>query len=188
MRYGYTALLLLYGLFAPCATADTTLSGVRIPDSTAVDNEFLTLNGAGLRSKLFIKVYVGALYTRQVSGDADEVVSMPGSKSMRMHVLYRKISANKVRRAWSDGLRKNLDEAGFAAVEDRLDRFNALFGDLVKGDIVAMNFKPGEGTRVLLNGRDRGLIEGDDFFAALLQVWLGKNPVDPALKKGILGQ
>jgi hypothetical protein len=28
---------------------------------------------------------------------------------------------------------------------------------------------------------------GDDFFSALLRIWLGDKPVDSGLKKGVLG-
>jgi len=39
-----------------------------------------------------------------------------------------------------------------------------------------------------LNGaKSLGLIEGDDFFRALLMVWIGEHPADTSLKKGLLG-
>jgi hypothetical protein len=40
-----------------------------------------------------------------------------------------------------------------------------------------------------VNGQPRGKpIPGDDFYRALLRIWLGDKPVDGDLKKGMLGQ
>ena len=60
MRPRFTALLIALTLALPLLAA--TLAGVKMDDSTAVNGQSLVLNGVGLRKKLFIKVYVGALY------------------------------------------------------------------------------------------------------------------------------
>jgi len=39
---------------------------------------------------------------------------------------------------------------------------------------------------VTLNGEEKGTIEGDDFGAALLRVWLGPKPPTEELKNGLL--
>ena len=46
---------------------------------------------------------------------------------------------------------------------------------------------PGTGTVATLNGEQKGVIEGDDFAAALLKVWLGGHPPAEELKTGMLG-
>jgi len=38
-----------------------------------------------------------------------------------------------------------------------------------------------------LNGNLKGLIEGEDFAAAVFSIWLGSNPVNKSFKKQILG-
>jgi len=41
---------------------------------------------------------------------------------------------------------------------------------------------------VLVNGQPRGnAIPGEDFFTAVLRVWIGDKPVDADLKKGMVG-
>jgi hypothetical protein len=40
---------------------------------------------------------------------------------------------------------------------------------------------------VTLNSENKGIIEGDDFGAALLRVWLGPEPPTEELKNGLLG-
>jgi hypothetical protein len=40
-----------------------------------------------------------------------------------------------------------------------------------------------------LNGAARGKpIQGEDFYRALMRIWLGDKPVDGDLKQGMLGQ
>jgi hypothetical protein len=40
-----------------------------------------------------------------------------------------------------------------------------------------------------VNGQPRGkLMPGDEFYRALLRIWLGEKPADGDLKKGMLGQ
>jgi hypothetical protein len=47
---------------------------------------------------------------------------------------------------------------------------------------------PGVGTRVGIDGKERGKpIAGEDFHLALLRIWLGENPVDRDLKRALLG-
>ena len=47
---------------------------------------------------------------------------------------------------------------------------------------------PDTGTRITVNGQPKGAsIPGEDFYAAVLRIWLGDKPVDADLKKGLLG-
>ncbi|MGB5177609.1 MAG: chalcone isomerase family protein, partial [Gammaproteobacteria bacterium] len=69
----------------------------------------------------------------------------------------------------------------------RLDAFNKLFTATKKGDVLSIAYTPEKGTEVRINGEWRGAVEGNDFFRALLKIWLGPNPVDKSLKQDMLG-
>ena len=56
-----------------------------------------------------------------------------------------------------------------------------------EGDVIVLDLSS-TGTQVSLNGKVLGTVEGAAFNQALLRVWLGKEPVDEALKKAMLGQ
>jgi hypothetical protein len=56
-----------------------------------------------------------------------------------------------------------------------------------KGDVLSIEYTPHRGTEVRINGEWRGAIEGNDFFRALLKIWLGANPVSKSLKQDMLG-
>lgn len=176
-------------LLAPLpARSETTLAGVSLNDTYTLADQVLVLNGAGLRSKLFVDVYVGALYLTRRSRIADQALTAAGPKSMHMYMLYKEVPAPKIAVGWDDGFQANLDSSRYGALQQRLQAFNALFPDLHAGDIVHMDYVPGEGTQLSINGRALGRIDGEDFFTALLQVWVGEHPADRDLKQGLLGQ
>jgi hypothetical protein len=61
-------------------------------------------------------------------------------------------------------------------------------GEVKRGDLINFEFTPEAGTRITLNGQPRGAaIPGEDFFAAVLRIWIGDKPVDAALKRGLIG-
>ena len=54
--------------------------------------------------------------------------------------------------------------------------------------MIHFEFAPEVGTRITVNGKALGsAIPGEDFFTAVLRIWLGEKPVDGGLKKGMLG-
>ncbi len=165
------------------------VAGVDVPGTVKAGaaNEDLLLNGAGIRKKFrFVKVYVGALYLQSKTSDASKVVSMPGVKRVYLYGL-RKMTSAKLSAAMDKGFRDNLDAAGYNAVEARLKSFMKLFPDMHKGDEALIDYIPGVGTELRINGTLAGSIEGEDFFQALLLVWLGDVPADKGLKKAMLG-
>jgi len=61
------------------------------------------------------------------------------------------------------------------------------FGEVKKGAVIHINLLPGSGTYVVVNSERKGpVIPGDDFYNALLQIWLGEHPVDADLKESLL--
>ncbi|GMQ86938.1 MAG: chalcone isomerase family protein [Gammaproteobacteria bacterium] len=170
------------------AQGGTKIAGVELADSYPLDGKSLALNGAGVRSKFFFKIYVGALYTGKTSNNAAELVAAPGPKSMQMTMLYKEVEAKKITSGWREGFKTNLTNTGFKQLENRLQEFNALFPTLHAGDIVHMDYSQETGTELSINGKLLGTIPGEDFFSALLKVWIGDHPADNTLKAGLLGQ
>jgi len=184
------ALLLATNLSATLASA-ADVAGVRLEERVRSEGgQELLLNGAGVRSKMFIKGYVGALYLVQKKSSADAVLADKGPKRVALHVLRDEVSADKMVSALSEGLSDNNSRAEMAPLEARLKDFGAILSaakSYTKGNVIAFDYIPGSGTRILIDGQVKGTIPGDDFNHALLKVWLGDKPVDGALKKGMLG-
>ena len=169
--------------------ASREVGGVEIPEAARLaDGTELVLNGAGLRTKFFFKIYAGALYLRRPLHEAPAVLADPGPKRVLLHFIHEKVERRKLVDAWEDGFRANLDEAAYAALARRLARFNALFPDLHRGETVRLDYLPGQGTQVWINERLAGTIPGADFHRALLAVWLGESPADWGLKEAMLAR
>lgn len=181
---------LVLGLIALVGTnvQAAEVAGVELAEEMrSPDGARLLLNGAGVRKKFFIKVYVGALYLPQKTRSVDGVLNGPGARRVAMHFVYDGVSRQKITDGWSEGMQANLSEQAFNAIKPRLEQFNALFEDMRAGDTIVLDYVPAEGTRVEVKGREKGVIPGEDFMQALFKVWLGGAPVDAGLKRAMLG-
>jgi hypothetical protein len=59
----------------------------------------------------------------------------------------------------------------------------------VAGDSFAVEWVPGTGTVILVNGKPEGQpIKEPEFYSALMKIWFGKSPADPQLKDALLGK
>jgi hypothetical protein len=182
--------LLLFAVLAAPALA-MEVAGIRVDDRIKLESGELVLNGAGLRTKAFFKVYVAGLYLAEKKTSTDEVLALPGAKRVSMR-LMRDLSAKQLTDALDEGFRDNTPAAEQESLKTRLADLSATMNALQsakEGDVIALDWVPGLGTRVVLNGEPRGkAIAGEDFYRALLRIWLGDNPVSGSLKKALLGQ
>jgi hypothetical protein len=188
LRLIAATLLMAAALGASAQPAE--LEGVKLEPSAQVGTATLQLNGAGLRTRAFFKVYVAALYVPQKSTDAAALLAQKGPRRITLTML-RNVDADSLASALNDGLKANHSEAQLTGWKMQIEGLNASLkaaGEARKGDVIQIEFTPEAGTRVLLNGQLRGAaIAGEDFMTALMRVWLGDKPADAALKKGLLG-
>ncbi|MBH1987416.1 MAG: chalcone isomerase family protein [Burkholderiales bacterium] len=183
------ALALAAAAFIALPAQAVEVRGVKFADTTTVAGQALQLNGAGVRVRIVIDVYAAGLYVAKRDASAQAVLSQPGAKSMQI-VLLRDLTGEDFADAMIKGFRKNNPEAEIAKHEARLEDIRKTmiaFGLVKKGTAIQLNFVPGSGTRTLVNGVQKGAdIAGDDFYAAVLKIWLGNKPVDDELKEGLL--
>ena len=177
-------------LFAAFAATAAEVAGVRIDDKTRVGNAELALNGAGLRKRAFFQVYAIGLYLPAKSSNAAEVISSTGPKRVAIHML-RDVGADAFTEAMADGIRANHTEAEAKALEPRIKELAAIMAELKeakKGMAIALDWQPQTGTVMVVNGTPRGKpIPGEDFYRALLRIWIGDKAVQDDLKKALLG-
>ena len=179
-------LWLLFALALPAQAAE--VEGVKFGDTTRVAGGELRLSGAGLRQRFIFDVYAIALYV----GDpkADRIVQ-GGAKRVAIRML-RNVDADTFAKALVDGMRPNHDEATMKSLEPRIAELNAIMAatkEAKKGMAIDLDWEPGVGTRVQIDGRVAGkAIAGEDFYQALLRIWVGPKPVQDDLKKALLGE
>jgi hypothetical protein len=178
----------VFALLLALPTLAVEVSGIQVPDTVSVASGDLRLNGAGIRKKFIVKVYVGALYLAAPSADSTAIVQSEAPKSVRMWFL-RGVSRQQVMEAFQEGFRNNLGEKEAAALGPSLNRLAAVIPrEVQEGQMMEVTYLPGRGTTVSLPGQGEILIEGKPFGDALLLNWLGKAPADEGLKEKMLGK
>jgi hypothetical protein len=169
------------------ADSDTSV----LPDSMQLGGKSLRLNGAGIGVRLFFKVYAMGLYLLDHKASVHEVLTSSGPRRMFITML-RDVSSdafddNVLRYMSSDG------EALPAPITASMLRLGKAINNqgqgLRKGDTLTLDWVPGTGTVIELN--QKALMEPIPeigFYNALLNIWLGEKPTDPALKTKLLGR
>ncbi|MDX8403017.1 MAG: chalcone isomerase family protein [Mariprofundaceae bacterium] len=183
MKYG---LIFVLGMLFVNPAWGVEVEGVAVSDTATVAGRTLQLNGAGVRTKFFFDIYVGALYLAERATSAKQAVSSSGPKRISMFFLYDEVDSEKLVDGWVEGFKKNQSKPKFLELKTRLDQFNAMFTTAHEGDMFIFDFLEDGSTIVTLKGEQAGIISGADFQRALLEVWLGKKPADKGLKKSIL--
>ena len=186
-------LIALMLALAAGSAAAAEVAGVKVDDKVALQpgGQELVLNGAGLRTRAIFKVYVAGLYLSEKKASAADAIAAPGPKRVSMTML-RDLKTEDLVKALNEGMEKNNPAAEMAKLKPQVGELTQIMnslGEAKKGDVIALDFLPDGGTRVLVNGEPKGKpIAGADFYKALLRVWLGDNPVEDSLKKAMLGQ
>ncbi|MBI5925810.1 MAG: chalcone isomerase family protein [Aquabacterium sp.] len=183
--------LALTSLWALPALAALEVAGVRFDDQTSLASQALVLNGAGVRVKMIIKVYAVGLYVPRKETAPAAILNQAGPKSIRI-VMLRSVSGEKLANALTEGIEDNVSPADLLSLQPRIDELEAAMrsaGEAVKGAQIQLDYLPGIGTRVTMGGKPLGKdIAGEDFYRALLKIWLGEHPSDRSLKGDLLGQ
>lgn len=162
---------------------------VTVPDACQLEanQPKLQLQGAGIRTKAFFDVYVGAFYAAHPIKTTTEALSDPGPKRMWVHMIYDDLALEKFRKAWRDGIHANNDDSVVAENQKNIDQLMKSFtSDMRKGDILTIDYLPGTGTRITINKKVTATIPGDTFYTLVLSAWMGENPPSEKFQKALL--
>ncbi len=184
MRRRFVGAVLVVGALMALPARAKEVAGVRFPATVQAGGKTLALNGAGLRSRFFIKVYAIGLYLEQATRDAAAILAADQVRRAELHML-RAVDGDEMAAAIADAFTANAGAAS-ARLQARLDRFKAMFPNAAAGEVITLTYAPGTGTTVGANGRDLGTVEGKDFADVLFSAWIGAHPVDGGLKSALL--
>lgn len=173
------------------AASAATMEGMHFDDSAKLAGSQLQLNGLGMRAVLIIKGYVAGLYLPHKVSTAEEAMAQAGPKRVQIRML-REAGPEVFNKALISGIRKNATEAELVELKDRMGQFERMIeavGITREGDTINMDYTPGKGMTLSVNGSMQPtVITGADFYNAVLGIFVGAHPVDAKLKKGLLGQ
>ena len=181
-------LILAAALIVLSVTASAaTVAGVTVPETADVSGHKLVLNGAAVRKKLFIKVYVGSLYLQAKQSNAAAIITADAPRRQVMHFLFS-VGKEKMVEAWEEGLADNTPNAS-PEVKTAFKTLGTWMQDMKDGQQIVLSYVPGTGTTVEVNGKNKGTLGGKAVADAILNTWLGPDPGPGAdFKKGVLGQ
>ena len=193
MRRIFALAALTAALTSPLASvAQTTdVAGVKFSNTVQVGSNKLLLNGAGVRYKVVFKVYAAGLYLAEKATTPEAVLAAPGPRRLQI-VMLREIDANELGKLFTKGMEQNAPREEFSKSIAGILRMSDIFSSrkkLVAGDSFAVEWVPGTGTVISVNGKPEGApIKEPEFYSALMKIWLGKSPADAQLKDALLGK
>ncbi|MCP4272743.1 MAG: hypothetical protein GY781_12390 [Gammaproteobacteria bacterium] len=155
----------------------------------SVENTELILNGSTVRREAQHAIYVGGLYLKEQATSYEEVIEDPNPKRFLLFCSTDAISSSKLINAWEQGFSINYSNEEITKLEPMIKTFNDVWKSGLKaGDEVWVDFIPGEGTKMSINGDLVAEIAGDEFYHAFLKTWLGPHPFSRKMKEALLGK
>ncbi len=186
MKNLFLILLAVFVTFT--ATAQKKVGGVVLPAKVTYQEQELTLNGAGVREKLWIDLYAAGLYLDQKNNDANAIINSEKPKAIKLHIVSKLISSNKMIEAVTEGF-ENSTNGNTTPIQEEIDTLLGFFReDIKKNDIFDLVYVPSKGVVAYKNGQEKGVIPGKEFKKALFGIWLSNRPADDGLKNDLLGK
>ncbi len=183
---------LIFTLAFVCSIVTTVFAQIPVGRTVMeyeVDYEGTTLkmNGAGVRSMLFIELYSGGLYLQEKSSDPIAIAYDDETMAIRIKITSKLIKRETMLSAIEEGFEK-ATEGKTGPLKDRIAKIRDYYAKPIKkGDLLELVYIKDKGIVCYMNSKELGVIEGQDFKFALFKIWLGENPASENLKKGMLG-
>ena len=182
------SLLIGMALLVSTTAFSVEIGGVQMPETLKAGETTLVLNGAGLRKKLWIKVYAGGLYLEKKTKKQKTIIDADAPMAVRMHFIYNGVSAKKLIDAWDEGFEAATGD-NIDPIKAEIAQFNGMFTkEAMRNDVYDIIYVPEVGTTVSLNGKPLGTVKSLEFKKALFAIWLGDKPADDGLKEGMLSE
>lgn len=160
------------------------IEGVLFQDKIIKENVEFQLRAVALQLyMLFFRGFVGALYLPTRISPADAM----GDVSKHLVLEYfHDIKKEDFQESTTAIIKKNVSEASYQTIEDRVQKFNALYRDVKSGERYSLTYIQGKGNTLALNRMPLGTIPGHDFAFAVFSIWLGENPIDERFRDALL--
>ena len=180
-------------LFVQSGTAQNQFEtqGVIVPRTIDFQNKTLQLNGFGTRSKMWVDVYVQALYLTSLSQEAQYILDGDTEMGVRIQIISNLVSSKKLTKSLNNGMEKSVGKENMVQFESQIKQLEALLSieTTKKGDAFNLIYNPiDRAIWVYKNNKLEGKIPGFEFKKAFFGIWLSNNPVDADLKNDLLGK
>jgi len=188
MKRLLVALPLIIAFFALPADA-RRVAGVELPETLESGGATLILNGAGIRTRFFLDLYVGGLYLKKRSTDAAAIMGADEPMAIRLWIVTGLITNDRMQKSIEEGFQKST-RGNTAPIREEIDALIGVYAEEINDeDVFELVYLPGQGLIVYKNGIYTATIEcGLSFKRALFGIWLSDRSVQTSLKNGMLGR
>lgn len=174
-----TGILLIVVLANPSCVLAADIDGYHLSDGFTRSGAQFALAGCGLREFLFNDIYLLGLYLPKDNPDFSRIHDGEVSKVFRLEVLYEGNFPEDLPGIWREPLAEQVSSELLQILQENYDRVNS-------GDTVEFAYLAGQGEEIRIN--DELVIQepGRELIPALLELWLGDDPVSGNLKRLLL--
>jgi len=188
MKLIQTVLLALTLAFLSSQASAATIGGINVPDTHQYAGKNLVLNGAGVRKRFFVQVYVGALYLTAKSNDGNTLATADQPMTMRLTITTNRANPARMKSSITKGFH-GITGGKLAPIQADLNKFITVFQEgVAPGDVFEFSNVPGSGVHALRNGKRVVVLTNPAFRKALFSTWLSDKAVDARLRNGLLGK
>jgi len=179
--------LVIFISFA-CSASLEARDSAAVP-TAEVAGRSLVLNGEAMRTVWGFNVYKIRLYLPEAMRSADKILGSTGEPKRIEIVMQRSVDEEQFSYTVQQSIDNNFSEEERQTFAAQLSEFLGCFNngaDLESGNVITIDYAPGNGTVVKLDGRTLDTIPGAPFYHALLRLWIGK-PLQKSIKDGLVG-
>lgn len=180
---------------APAMAQAVSMEGVDLAPTVTAYGQKLVLNGAGVRKRGYFKADVTALYLPEKTTSADAIFKLDGVRRIQLNILRRFTSSTMTRIFLADFKDHATDEE-FKRLIGPIGQIGAAYAnvkEVVKGDVVNVDWVPGRGWLATHNGRSltdadgKQLVINDKLaYQIYMRMYIGEG-APTELRNGLLG-
>ena len=127
------------------------IGGIHMPDLLETEQGVLMLNGAGIRTKFFLNVYVGGLYLHQKNLNPAEIIAADEPMAIRLHVVSTMITAQIMAQAILEGFLKATG-GNITPIQPAIETFIKVFSVKInRNDVYDLIYVPVKGVTAYKN-------------------------------------
>ncbi len=180
-------IMMVLGVAALLFTPSAAANDLGFSPRHIIEGEPLALKGTAThRLAGILKICRAALYgPAGAAGDQLHLYDVP----KRLEIEYFvPVGKDRLVQMAVDSLETQFTDDQLLPFQDRIREFHKLYRDVGRSDRYAMTYHPELGLTLELNGEILGSVPGARFASTYLAIWLGDDPVSPAMKKKLLKQ
>ncbi len=180
---------------APAMAQQTSMEGVDLAPTVTAYGQKLVLNGSAVRKRGYFKADVTALYLPEKMSSPDAIYKLDGVRRIQLNIL-RRFTSSTITRIFLADFKEAATEEEFKRLIGPIGLIGAAYGnvkEVVKGDVVNLDWVPGRGWLATHNGKSLNEVDGKPLvikdelaYQIYMRMYIGQGaPAD--LRNGLLG-